>query len=313
MYAIMRAAGKSWHVRCIMAKIRLVIAEKDEGYVEKLVDYLMTNHLGKFTLKYFTDPNAFKEFLADSLEPIDILLACPKMYKISSAGVAISKVKTLIMLSQGMGSKETDGIKTIEKYQRADRIVSEMLDKFLLCQDSEVLLPKNTRHTRTIAVYSPQGGTGKTTLAVGLCAELSRQGMPAFYLNMEDIQSTEAFFDCEGASGLSDIFFYLKEQGNNISLKIESVKSTDLSKKIQYFAPPNGITEIDDMTPNELCDLVFRIKQMAHYDFIVIDMSSSFNARNIALLGVCEHRTQFSMRSIEFFKEGLMKYLQNIA
>lgn len=81
----------------MVAKLSLIIADAEEGYVEGLVSYLTDNHPNKFQVSCFTKPEYLIKYMGSQDRQVDILLISPDFYK--SESLPLDKVNTTILLS----------------------------------------------------------------------------------------------------------------------------------------------------------------------------------------------------------------------
>jgi len=88
-----------------------------------------------------------------------------------------------------------------------------------------------------VAIYSPIGGSGKTTVAVNSAVHCAKKGLEVFYLNLENFQSTPLYFNCKKERNLSELLRCLK-QGRNVAAKIRQIKQKDADYGVHYFVPP---------------------------------------------------------------------------
>lgn len=76
----------------------------------------------------------------------------------------------------------------------------------------------------------------------------------------------------------------MKDKSKNLQLRIESAKCIDGEYNIHYFCPPESLLDLQDSKPEELKTLLGELKSMGQYDIVYVDMSSSFDDRNISIL-----------------------------
>lgn len=177
---------------------------------------------------------------------------------------------------------------TIVKYQTGEKLVGCILSIYSEKNPNEVHVQSGNKRTKVVGVYSPAGGTGKTTLAVGTAMHCTYSSMSVFYLNIENNPSTSLFFNSDSQQNLSHIIYYLKEKNRNLSLKIEGARLVDPQSGIHYFAPPESTLELEEMTSDEIKYLIQELKLMGVYDVVLVDMSPGLNSRNTAVLEMCD-------------------------
>ena len=294
-----------------MSKLNIVIADSDEAYVDGLIKYLADKNSHKFQTSYFTNQNYLEAYLLKTDKLVDILLVSPELYNDS---LPLQRINTVILLSTGRLNEGYEEYSVINKYQTGDKLVSNIINIFTERNPDEVHIQNYDKRTKVIGVYSTEGGSGKTTVSIGAASQCVIRGLSAFYLNLEEIQSTPMFFDCKSDQNLSHIFYYLKEKSRNLNIKIEAVRMEDRDSGIHYFAPPDSAREFEEISPEEIKLLIQQLKQMNYYDVVYIDMSSSFGEKNIAILEECDEilllQTQQMIAKIKI--NSLIKELSNI-
>lgn len=264
-----------------MPTLNLVIADKDQSYLDMLVDFLYSKYGNRFYVQSFSNEKTFNEYI-EKAERIDILLISPEF---CSKDLNLEKVVTPIVLSAGVISEDIKNFKIISKYQTGDKLVSSILNIFSETSNYEVYTEDGDKRTKVITFYSPCGGAGKSTLAIGTSVRCAQNNMNIFYLNLEKFPSTTAYFDSSGnGQNFSNILYYLKDNNKNLSLKIEGCRSIDSSTGVHYFLPSENVFDIDELTPNEVKKLVNQLKKMGFYDAVIIDVSSELSSINISIL-----------------------------
>jgi cellulose biosynthesis protein BcsQ len=261
-----------------VGKVNLIIGDSDEAYLESLSSFLICNYSHRFNVSSFSKHECLEKFINETEEKIDILLLNEEL---SFSLVNTKHADCLIILTE---KSENSTRNAVNKYQQGDQLVGSILNIFSEKSNSGITYKGMGKKTRVVSIYSPQGGSGKTCIALSTCIQCARKGLKVFYLNLEDFNSTSAFFDCSSKTNFSNIIYYLKEKNKNLSLKVESLKSIDPVWGIHYFSPSESDTEINEMTFEDLKELIDKIVCLEFYDFIFIDMSYDFGEKNINLL-----------------------------
>ncbi|MCT4563482.1 MAG: AAA family ATPase [Maledivibacter sp.] len=264
-----------------MSKIHLIIADKDEAYVDSLSDYLISKHSNRFQVNAFTKREYLSEYISQNKGKADILLLCSEWY---TGCDFMDEVNTTIILSGGMLTNEVMDCEVINKYQRGDKLVGSILNCFAEVNPNKYYISDKDKKTKMIAVYSPLGGVGKTSIALGASIKSAEDGKAVFYLNLENIQSTSNFFDCKNSQSISNLIYYIKENKKNIALKIEGIRCVDSMYNIHYFSPPDSCVDLNEMSIDEMQYLLNKLRLSKDYDEIYIDMSSNLDEKNISIL-----------------------------
>lgn len=267
-----------------MAKLSLVIADFDESYARRLSEYINSNHSAAFLVSCFTKADSYSRYM-EQQPSIDVLLISPDFYDIS---IAYTNGKLKVVLSTGALSREYTGFQVINKYSTGEKLLGDVVHLYSMLNPSELRASPYSKSAELVGVYSPVGGAGKTTIATALSMQCAELGMHCFYLSLESIQSTGAFFNSNSKRNLSYVFYYLKEKSKNLSFKMDGIKSTDTDYGVQYFSPPESPLEYGEIDSDEIEQLIQGIKEMGCYDYVFIDMSNTFDMKNYRLMNLCD-------------------------
>ncbi len=266
-----------------MAKLHIVIADLDGDYARGLSEYINSNHSSTFMVSCFTKPDSFAGYL-EKKPPVDILVISPDFYDASGF---LPKAGLRLILSSGILNREYVDFQVIDKYGTGEKILSEMIHLLSKSNPAEVQGPMGLHSSKLIAVYSPAGGTGKTTIAAALARQCAETGIRSFYLNLETIQSTGMLFGSGNKRNLSYVYYYIKEGSKNLSFRMDGIKDT--ADGVSYFSPPESPLEHEEIDPDELEQLLLGVKGMGCCDYVFIDMSNAFDSKNYRILSLCDH------------------------
>ncbi len=267
-----------------MAKVNLIIADIDEAYVRGLVSYVNLHHFSTFSVSCFTKHDVYISHM-EHQPSIDVLLVGPEFYNLT---VSHPNIRLKVMLSSSPLKEEQPGLQLINRFNTGEKLIGELVHMYSRLDPSEIGFSSDQKDTRFIGVYSPSGGTGKTTIAAALAMQCRELGMKAFYLNLEAISSMAMFFNAGSKRNLSYVFYYLKEKSSNLSFRMEGIKTTDPDNGVDYFSPSESPMEYEELEPDELTELLQGIRGMNSYDYIFIDMPSTFDKKNLRIMEICD-------------------------
>ena len=140
--------------------------------------------------------------------------------------------------------------------------------------------------TTAIAIYSPVGGVGKTTLALTMASKLALQGYRTFYLNLEDMASEDCYLPQNAEKGLSEIALHLGES-IHFSMKVQGLLQSKLEKLyyLNHFDSPNDLCEISE---EELSDLLRQLDRTGLFDYMIVDMGTALNGKTIRIFEMAD-------------------------
>jgi MinD-like ATPase involved in chromosome partitioning or flagellar assembly len=266
-------------------RLTLIIADWEKEYVDALAHYILEKFSGNYLIHSFTNETSLADHLTEENAIYDILLINSSFNKdclpLKSTGV-------VIYFSEEMVNKRKSESNFVYKYQHGDQIIDNIMRIYSEKSSINKHMHNNSKKTKLVAVYSPAGGVGKSTLALNASIQCARNSMEVFYLNLENSNTTECLFSNIPKPGISNIIYYLKEKAENISAKIEEIKYLEPDYNIHLLAPADNILDLEELLPDELEYLLCELKETENYDVIFIDMPSIFNKKTLAVFDVCD-------------------------
>ena len=140
---------------------------------------------------------------------------------------------------------------------------------------------------KIVAFCSAKGGTGKTTVAFGVCQAIRRYyAKSVLYVSMEEIESTLLYMKGreDGFDLCAYLYYLFKAQGQN-----PNNEAFMLCDKfgVNAFMPDKGINRLRELTMDEMTLFFKEISENGAYDYIVIDMGESFSEKVKWIFQVC--------------------------
>lgn len=263
-----------------MYKIRLVLADHDSKYVDKVAEYINSIYTSRIRVVSFTRADLLREFLSSGRDKVDILLAHPN-FLIDEPDL-YKNVYMIVTLSDGSIIYQGKGC-SINKYQPGDQLVSQLLNFYAEKNSSVSDLIKGSARTKVVSVYSPAGGVGKTSLTLGLASKLGDFGNAVLCLSFESINSMVSGLVCNGNDAMTHILISLKENVAVLPVKLEMYKTKDPSLNIDFIEPPECFLELSELKADDLRLLFQNLRQLGKYDFILVDMDAAADERAVAV------------------------------
>ncbi|WP_099158601.1 AAA family ATPase [Virgibacillus ndiopensis] len=268
-----------------MKKIRLIVADNNELYLESLAAYLRSSSDStRFIVSLFSKTETLEMYINQG-ENIDILLINPQMFTDS---LKVSQSTIIIFLDDDKVAKPTNNYASVYRYQRLNQLVSDVLAIYYQENELAGMLLARSKQTSVLSVFSPVGGSGKTTVAINLCKQLALNGSKVFYLNLELLNTTKLYFSSLEDNPSLQILYYIKAESNQLLSKIESLKKYDPYSMVDYFDIEISAEEMLELNESDVNKLINSVVQTGSYDYIVVDLDSSLHKRNIAALKECD-------------------------
>lgn len=263
-----------------MAKPRIVIADTDVNYIIPLQLKFVEDFFEKVDLEIITDSGYF-ETLFSSPQRIDILIVSEDLY---SEAIQRHNISHVFVMNEQYEEEQTADLNVnhIFKYTSIKEIFNEIIGKSADVLNVDVGAKKETQ---IILVYSACGGVGKTTVAVGISACLTKNYKKVLYINAGHLQSFQRLLDNETPIAAADVYAKLAKASDNIYDEIKHV----IRKEQFTYLPPFKAALISLGLRYSLYEkIILSAKKSTDYDYIVVDADSTFDEDMAQLLGIAD-------------------------
>lgn len=291
-----------------MYKRLWLIYVKDYEYSEKLSDYINLNEDNDIKMMVFKSANTLSEFLENNKVEVLILedvsditdnelerksnlgdYAYKKKSGIEPRYEAFSNIEDfdeLISFSVKKVVYLTDNKKNMSenlvyRYQRCDELISEINrlgkgDSFFRERDIY-----SFKKTRFVGVYSPIGGSGKTTFAITY-GRIAASENKVLYINFDEFSGLSYFFNRDNSVkeedtrskelDFSDLLYHVKVKSDKASEVFESVICK--YKEIEYIVPSRLSINIKEYRKKDWENLFEFISADGRYEEVILDFSN---------------------------------------
>lgn len=169
----------------------LVIAEEHEEYRNRLKNYLEKYYKNQYDIEVFEDKKTFLDYIEH--QKCDMALFSTAFYEET---MNLKNISLPVILSEE-GEEKPSHYKLkwmVQKYTRISKLMTYI--------DSEYEEVKRNRPL-IYSFYSPAGGVGQTTIAIGAALSYLKAGRKVLYINLEEVDSTGLYFG-KRSGGLSE-------------------------------------------------------------------------------------------------------------
>lgn len=260
-----------------MAKPRIIIADTDINYIIPLQAKFAEEFPGEIDLEIITEPSYFEQLFA-SPQQVDVLIVSDQLY---SGLLRRHNIGYIFVMMEKYEEGTTDelSINRLFKYTSIREIFNEIVGK-----SSDVL--NVNIHTKkacqTVLVSSAAGGTGKTTVAMGLAGCLTRNYKKVLYINAERLQTFQYRLENRGAISAPDVYMRLVDPQPSVYQEIRHIIRKE---EFSYLPPFKAPLMSLGLHYSVYRKIAASAKKTNEYDFIIIDADPVFDEEKAALIG----------------------------
>jgi cellulose biosynthesis protein BcsQ len=263
-----------------MAKPRIIIADTDVSYIIPLQLKFVEDFFEQVDLEIITDKAYFSEEFS-SPQRADILIISEELYDTTMQRHNIAHI--FVMTEQYEEGQTADlNINHIFKYTSIKEIFNEISGK-----SADVL---NTRkdakqETQVVLFCSASGGTGKTTLSMGVCASLTKNYKRVLYINAARLQVFHHMLENHTSITAADVYAKLAAPTESVYSDIKHV----IRKELFSYVPPFKAALMSLGLDYSVFEKIIQsAKKSRDFDFIVVDADVTFDEEKAALLNLAD-------------------------
>lgn len=263
-----------------MSKPRIIIADTDLNYIVPLQLKFIEEFFNKIDLEIITDEEYFQNLFSTS-QRADILIVSENLYDLSLKRHNISNF--FVMMEQYQEVQTDDlSLNRLFKYTSIKEIFNKVIAK---SAGSLNISEGMKKETQVILVCSACGGVGKTTVALGISANLAKSYNRVLYINAGRLQSFQRMLENSSAISEPDIYSKLITADEDIYSEMKNIIRTEIFS----YIPPFKAALMSLGIPYSIYKkIVISVKKSKDYDYIVIDADTALDEDNAKLLNMSD-------------------------
>lgn len=282
----------------------IAIYDNDSVYMKQLMEYLNHKKDFIFQTRIFTKSEVLEAFCKK--QTVDILLVNEE----EEITQFVSFAKKIIILCSGRLVQEKESYDMIYKFQSAEEMMRELLSYYIQ-EESDMAgyqYLANKKLCSFIGIFSPSGGTRKTTFAFALGQALGVT-KKVLYINLELFPGNYKELSYGAASSISELIYYIKQRKPNFYMKLSSLIRK--FHNLDYILPPNHYSDLYELEEGDVLILLKQLQENSEYETIIFDIGFISEAM-ITLMGKCSQIYMPKCRQgIEISKEErFLNYLE---
>lgn len=286
-----------------MGKPRVVIVDEDYSYIIPLQLKFIEDMFGQIELEVITDQDYFRKFISIP-QTIDILVVSESLY---TEQLIKQDIRCGFVMRESLDEPKTiSRFTSIYKYTNIKEIFSVILGKTNGLASSN---NKAQEEPKLIVVTSAVGGVGKTTVAMGIAATLSKHLKKVLYINVDYLQNFQTYLT--NNLPISDNELYMKligQEENSFTL----IRHLIRREEFDYLPPFKGALLSLGIRHSIGVDIAEQALLSKDYDYVVVDADSTFDVEKMELLTKSD-KTVFVVTQTDASVRAMSRFLDNIS
>lgn len=262
-----------------MTKARVIIADTDVSYIIPLQLKFAEEFFDKIDLEIISDKKYFESAFS-SPQKADILIVSEDLYEPS---LQRHNIDNIFLMTEQYEENQTAelNINRIFKYTSIKEIFNEITEK----GSNALNIKRENKETQVILLYSASGGTGKTTVALGIAAALTQNYKKVLYINASRLQTFQCKLKNQTPITAADVYAKLASADENIYSEIKHVVRQEI---FSYLPPFKAATISLRLDYSVFEKIILSAKKSKDYDFIIVDADTVFDEDKAHLLYIAD-------------------------
>lgn len=245
----------------------VVVIELDEDYLLPLEMKLAFAADEKVHFEFITEKGEYQKYF-EKLRKIDVLVIDEKLF---TEEISRHNIERIYILTEEAENEKTEQEKRTSviklfKYSNLNSLIGMILpDKWLNKNKGEI-------KGQIIVTCSPAGGTGCTTVSIGVAGFLANKQRKVLYINTQQIQYFQYYFDCKDCLPIT-VAATIGQKNN----QYDSLKQYIKQETFDYLPELPSTRSNLNIDVKMYDQLINQISDSQDYDFIVIDAGNDLN------------------------------------
>lgn len=243
-------------------EVILALCDGEEEYAHLMTEYMERQKNLPWSVHTYTDVTR----LIEQEKEADILLVAESAYREELKEL---QAKRLIVLNES-GIIRNQNLRYIDKYQRADQVMRELLGVYL--EIATQVLPRFGVEAKTgfIGFYSPVGRCLQTGFAL-TAAQLLAKKHRTIYLNFEYFAGNQELLPDQQTRDLADLLYFLNSEQGKFALRLQSIVKQ--VGRLDYVPPMRVGQNLLGITAKEWIGFLKKMEELGEYEYVVMDLS----------------------------------------
>lgn len=260
-----------------MAKSTIILADIDGNFLTPLELKFLEELDDNIELEIITDPTYFREYFS-SPKGADILVVSENLY---SSELQKHNVNNIFVLTENIDEGVTEDLEItkIFKYTSTQEIYKEVTSLSSL-EDGGM----SQKEPIIVLLYSASGGVGKSTIALGISASLTKSFNKVLYINAQRINSFQHNLTNSAAIPNSSVSEFTDTSGNIFG----RIKHIIRNEGFDYLPPFSMALPSIGLDFSVYAEIAKSAKASKKYDVIVVDTDCVFDKEKADLITLAD-------------------------
>lgn len=251
------------------------ICDPEESYAIRMSEYLMEKVRIPYEIFVFTNEEELSGFLRKRQIEV-LLLAQSAAAVLEKAGVQERIARIFILKEQSAAQEHEEGsrIWEIDKYQKPDKIVSELLEEAADLGSWTGTETDGAVGAKLIGIYSPIRRCLQTPFALTMGQILAREHR-TLYLSFECYSGMRQLLNRDFSADIMDVMYYFRCAREKLGFRISSI--TQNINGLDFIPPVYSSLDFREVKGSQWAELCRELAAIGEYEYVLLDLDDGMN------------------------------------
>lgn len=262
-----------------MPRPRIIIADTDVSYIIPLQLKFIEEYFEEIDLELISDKDYFNTLFA-SPQKADVLVVSEELYDIS---LQRHNIGSVFLMTEQYEEDQTGDLKAnrIFKYTSIKEIFNEIIGK----SEGLQIRGKTKKECQIVLIDSACGGTGKTTVALGISLNLTKNYKRVLYINAGRLQSFQRILINQTPITAANVYAKLTDALENV---YDDIRHVIRKEQFSYLPPFKTAIISLGLSYSIYEKIALSAKKSGDFDYIVVDADTAFDDDKASLLSIAD-------------------------
>ncbi|MDS0524365.1 AAA family ATPase [Clostridium sp. SHJSY1] len=257
-----------------MSKLSVMLVDLDEKYLMPIELKFIEELEDEIDIMVISDEDYLGQYFS-SPKKIDVLLISEDLY--SDEFLKHDIGNTFILTEEEV--EDVYGGSNIHKIYKHTSVKKLYLEVMSKGASKSIKSVSNNEETRVLMLYSPCGGSGKTTVGTGIAAALMAMNKKVLYISTDSLQSF--YFAQEEKYCKAGFDRLMISRDDRI---LDTLSDVVDNNSFDYLLPFRQSLSSLNVNLTDYKFLIDKIKETRIYDYIIVDSSTELTAEKSMLM-----------------------------
>lgn len=257
--------------------MKVAIHDKDTYYLKRICEILQENTKDKMEV---VSVENFNNEIIKEINPDICIFPVEMKDEISEIGISH------MFITSNKDDVKKNSNAYIYKYSNVNNFIKS-IETYYNAESMYILNTNSKINSKIITFISVGGGMGSSTVAAGTCSRFAGLEKRILYINLKPFSGVGHLQISENSVSIKEMINDIENKSGRFLELADDIKKDN--KGISVVRNDNNLFGFNEVTDNQITNLIYMLDKLNRYDAIVFDVAVSNNSNIKKILEYSDH------------------------